>query len=124
MTRSILGAVIGGIIVGVLAFFAPHLLVGLFILALIIRALHFGMGHGYHGHGHRGERLFYLADKVRKMSDEEYAEFKEKMGGGFYGGYHGHGYHHSHCGCGCGCNCGCGSKSNKCDCETKKETKE
>ena len=124
MTRSILGTVFCGIIVGVLAFFVPHLLVGLFILAFIIRALHCCMGHGYHRYARHGERLFYLADKVRKMSDEEYAEFKEKMGGGFNGGYHGHGYYHSHCGCGCGCNCGCGSKSGKCECEPKKETKE
>ena len=124
MTKSILGTVIGGIMVGALAFFVPHLLVGLFIFAIIIRTLHFVMGHGYHGHGHRGERLFYLADKVRKMSDEEYAEFKQRMGGDFNGDYHRHGYHHSHCGCGCGCNCGCGSKSEKCDCESKKETKE
>lgn len=122
MTRSIFGVVLGGIIVGVLAFFVPHLLIGIFILALIIRALHFSMGHGYYGH--RSGRLFYMADRIRKMSEEEYAEFKEKMGGGFYGGYHGH--YHSHCGCGggCGCNCGCNSKSEKCDCEAKKETKE
>jgi hypothetical protein len=129
MVRSILGTVLCGVAFGALAFFVPHFLIGIMVFFLIVRLLHCGGRHGHcgHGYGHH-ERLFYMADKIRKMSDEEYAEFKEKMGGGFYGGYHGHGHYHSHsqcgCGCGCGCNCGCGSKSEKCDCESKKETKE
>jgi len=123
MTRSILKAVVCGIIVGALAYFVPHLLIGLIILGFIFRAAHCCMGHGYHGYGHRSERLFYMADRIRKMSDEDYAEFKEKMGGGF-NHYHGHGHYHSCCGCNCGCNCGCCSGSGKCDCKTNKETKE
>lgn len=122
MTRSILRAVVCGVILGVMAFFVPHLLVGIFILMLIFRAFHCCMGHGCHGHGRKAERLFYLADKIRKMSDEEYAEFKEKMGGNCCGS-HGH----SHCGCGCNCcggKCSCNSSSDNCNCESKKETKE
>ena len=126
MVRSILGAVIGGVIVGALAFFMPHLLLGIFVFFFIVRLLHCcGRGHGYH-HGHGHDRLFYMADRIRKMSDEDYAEFKTKMGGGCCdNGYHRHG----HCGCGCcGSNCNCGGNCNcnsdeKCDCktETKKE---
>ena len=121
MVRSILGAVIGGVIVGALAFFMPHLLLGIFVFFFIVRLLHCcGRGHGYYGHGyhygHGHDRLFYMADRIRKMSDEDYAEFKTKMGGGFnHSGYHSHG----RCGCGCcGSNCNCG-----CDCKHEGETK-
>ena len=76
MTRSILRAVLCGVIVGALAFFVPKLLLGLFILSLIVRAILCC------GHGHRHQRMFYMADKLRNMSEEEYAEFKEKMGNG------------------------------------------
>ena len=124
MARSIFGVVVGGVIVGALAFFVPHLLLGILVFFLIVRLLHCGGRHGYYGHGHgHHERMFYLADKVRKMSEEEYTEFKTKMGGGNCGGGY-HGYYHSHHGCGCGCNCGCGcgcKSDGKCDCETKKE---
>lgn len=124
MTRSILCAVTGGILVGAAAFFMPHLLLGIIIFFAIIRMLHCGCrsrrsccGSSYGGHSH--ERLFYMADKIRKMSEEEYAEFKTKMGGGCCdSGYH------SHCGCGCGsdCKCNCGTEG-KCDCkqDSKKE---
>ena len=122
MTRSILRAVVCGVIVGALAFFVPHLLLGFFVLVVIVGLLHCcvrGRGCCRHYHGH--ERLFYLADKIRKMNEEEYAEFKTKMGDGCCNsGYHSHG----HCGCGCDCNCGCNCDSNsdsKCDCETKKD---
>lgn len=116
MTRSILRAVVCGVIVGALAFFVPHLLLGFFVLVLIVGLLHrCGRGHGCYGHYHGHERLFYLADKIRKMSEEEYAEFKTKMGDGCCNsGYHSHGH----------CCCGCNSDSNsdsKCDCESKKE---
>jgi hypothetical protein len=112
MTRSIFGVVLGGVIVGVLAFFVPHLLIGIFVLMLIIRVLHCGMGHGCHGRGRHMGKLLYMADLVRKMNDEEYAEFKEKMGGGCCGNGH-----YSHV---CGCGCGCKTESKEC-CDTKKE---
>ena len=122
MTKSILCTVTIGILVGAAAFFMPHLLLGIFILFLLIRLLHCGRrGHGFCSHGSGHERLFYMADKIRTMSEEEYAEFKTKMGGGCCdSGYH------SHCGCGCGCGsdckCNCGTEG-KCDCkqDTKKE---
>lgn len=106
MTRSILKAIICGVIVGALAFFLPHFLLGIFVVFFLIRLFHggcrrhYGCGHGYNGHP---RRMFYMADMVRKMSEEEYAVFKENMGGGC-----------------------CNSKATKSDCcETKKveETK-
>jgi len=118
MTRSILHAVICGAIVGALAFFMPHLLIGIFIFCAVVGAFHccgrrYGCcGHrGFHGRGH--ERLFYMADRIRKMSNEEYEEFKTKMGGGcFDNGYH----RHIHC-----C-CGSMSEEKEC-CQSKKEEK-
>lgn len=111
MTRSILRAVIIGVIVGAMAFFMPHLLLGILVFMFLIRLFccggrgHGCCGHGYR-HGHRQGRLFYMADKIRSMSEEEYAEFKEKMGG--------------EC-CNSDSDC-CGSKSTKSACcESKKE---
>ena len=128
MTKSILCTVTIGILVGVAAFFMPHLLLGIIIFFAIIRMLHCGCrsrrgccGSSYGGHHH--EKLFYMADKIRKMSEEEYAEFKTKMSGGCCdSGYHSH----SHCGCGCGSNCNCGGNCNcnsesNCDCKDSKK---
>ena len=42
-------------------------------------------GHHY-GHGPMHEHMFYWVDKVRNMSDEEFAEFKNKMDKGFGSG--------------------------------------
>jgi hypothetical protein len=105
MTRSILHAVICGVIVGALAFFMPHLLIGLFIFCFIVRAFHCC------GHGHRHQRIFYMADKIRKMNDEEYAEFKANMGGGCCN--HGH-HRHGHC-------CGGSMSEDKECCKSKKD---
>lgn len=114
MTRSILGAIVGGVVVGALAFFVPHFLLGILIFLLIVRLLHCGVrGYGCYGHGHhhRHERLFYMADRIRKMSEEEYAEFKTKMDGGCCNkGYH----RHRHC-------CGDSKSAEKECCESKKE---
>jgi len=112
MTKSILCTVFCGIIVGVLAFFMPHLLIGLFIFCAIVRVFHCcGRRRGCCGQGH--ERMFYMADRIRKMSEEEYDEFKTKMVGGCCdNGYHRH--HHGHC---CG---GAVSEEKEC-CNSKKE---
>ncbi len=124
MTKSILCTVTTGILVGATAFFMPHLLLGIFIFFIIIRLLHCGRRrHGCCGTSSRHERLFYMADKIRKMTDEEYAEFKTKMGGGCCNS----GYH-SHCGCGskckccsdCNCDCNC-NNDGKCDCKDSKK---
>jgi len=105
MTKSILCIALSGVIVGALAFFMPHLLIGLFVLCFIIRAFHCC------GHGHRHQRLFYMADKVRNMSEEEYADFKANMGGGCC--HRGH-HHHSHC-------CSGSTSTDRNCCKSKKE---
>lgn len=95
MTRTIVRAVIGGVFVGALAFFVPKLLLGLIILCVIISAFHCCGGH-HHCGGHRfgSKQMFYLADKIRKMSDEEFEEFKTVFGDDCCStGYH----HHGHC---------------------------
>lgn len=90
MTKSILCAVIFGIVVGAAAFFVPKMLLGIFIFCALMRLFHC-CSHRHHGRGR-----FYMADKIRTMSDEEYAEFKTQMAGGCCNsGYH----HHRHCGC-------------------------
>jgi hypothetical protein len=115
MTGSILRAVVCGVIAGALAFFMPHLLLGIFIFVLVVRLFHCCGRGQYYGHYNHHERLFYMADRIRKMSEEEYAEFKIKMGGGCCNsGYHSHGH------CCCGSDCDCKSDS-KCDNESKKE---
>jgi len=114
MTRTVLHAVICGIIVGALAFFVPKLLIGLFILSIICRAFHCcGRAYRCCGHGHGHQRMFYMADRIRKMSDAEYEEFKTNMGGGCCdNGYH----HHNHC-------CGGSKSEDKECCKTEKKEK-
>jgi len=80
MTNSILKTVLVGIIIGALAFFMPKLLVGIFIFSMIMR-LFCRCGHGHCGGHHCGGR-FQMMDKIRSMSEEEYAEFKNNHGRG------------------------------------------
>ncbi len=90
MTKSILCAVIFGIVVGAMAFFVPKMLLGIFILCAVMRIFHCCC------HRHHSRGRFHMADNIRAMSDEEYAEFKAQMVGGCCNsGYH----HHLHCGC-------------------------
>jgi hypothetical protein len=114
MTKSIVCTVLTGILVGAAAYFMPHLLLGILIFFGIISLLHCGhRRHGCCGHNYGHERMFYMADRIRKMTDEEYEEFKTKMSGGCCdNGYHRHG----HC---------CSSKDSeeKECCQSKKEEK-
>ena len=105
MTRTILRAVIGGIFVGALAFFVPKLLIGLIILCVVIHAFHCCCGHHRCG-GHRmgSKKMFYLADKIRKMSDVEFEEFKTVFGDDCCSTGH---YYHGHC---------CGSQASDEEC--------
>ncbi|MFZ4582840.1 MAG: hypothetical protein ACOYM7_09345 [Paludibacter sp.] len=80
MTRTILKTVFVGIIIGALAFFMPKLGVGILIISLLMR-LFCRCGHGRCCSHHRGSR-FQMMDKLRSMSDEEYAEFKNNHGMG------------------------------------------
>jgi len=88
MTKSILCAVIFGIVVGAAAFFVPKMLLGFFIFFALMRLFHC-CSHRHHNRGR-----FHMADKIRSMSDEEYAAFKTQMIGGCCNSGH-----HRHCGC-------------------------
>lgn len=94
MTKTIVKAVIGGLIVGTLAFFVPKVLIGLLVFCLIMSAFHC-CGHRHRCGGHHrfgSKQMFYLADKIRKMSDEEYEEFKTVFGDDCcQNGHHHHG---------------------------------
>ncbi|MDD4968156.1 MAG: cytochrome C oxidase subunit IV family protein [Paludibacter sp.] len=76
--------------------------------------------HGDHHHGHHDHmhgQLFYWADKIRSMSDEEFTEFKNNMNTGFGRGRWGKDSESYD-------RCRCGKKSAAdCDCDTtdKKE---
>ncbi len=113
MTRTIVKAVIGGLIVGALAFFAPKVLLGLFIFCLIMSAFHCcGARHRCGGHRMGSKKMFYLADRIRKMSDEEYEEFKTVFGDECCSNGH---HHHGHC-------CGSEAKNEEC-CKSDKQSK-
>jgi len=90
MTKSILCTVIIGVVVGAAAFFVPKMLLGIFIFCAVMHMFHCCC------HRHHSRGRFHMADNIRAMSDEEYAEFKAQMvGGRCNSGYH----HHRHCGC-------------------------
>jgi hypothetical protein len=90
MTKSILCTVIIGILVGATAFFVPKMLLGIFIFCAVMRLFHCCC------HRHHSRGRFHMADNIRAMSDEEYADFKAQMVGSYCNsGYH----HHQHCGC-------------------------
>jgi len=82
MTKSILKVVAAGIAIGTIAFFMPKLLVGIFILAILIRLIFCRKGHGHCGH-HHGMHRFEMGDKIRSMSDAEYTEFKNMHSFGY-----------------------------------------
>ncbi|MBV5281512.1 MAG: hypothetical protein JZU53_03665 [Paludibacter sp.] len=87
MTKSILCTVVFGIVVGVTAFFVPKMLLGIVLFFAAMRLFHCCC------HRHHSRGRFYMADKIRTMSDEEYAEFKVQMVGGCCNS----GYQHSSC---------------------------
>ncbi len=90
MTKSILCTVTIGIIVGIMAFFVPKMLLGILILGMLMRLFHC-CSHRHHSRGR-----FHMADRIRTMSDEEYAEFKTQMVGGCCNSGH---HHHRHGSC-------------------------
>lgn len=88
MNRSIVKPIVFGILFGTAVFFVPFLVVRtiflFMIIGLVFRLLWWGKGGRHRQHYH----LAY-ADKIRNMSDEEYAAFKAKAG-------HHHCYHRGH----------------------------
>jgi len=90
MNRSIFKPIVFGVLFGTAAFFVPFLIIKMFffflVLGLIFRLF------WWNGRSHYRMRYHMVyADKIRNMSDEEYAAFKNKAGH-----YH-HCYHHGYC---------------------------
>ncbi len=83
MKKNLVKPIIGGILFGAAIFFAGPFL--FFILLLKFIFTPFGMGrmmmhHRYYSPmGMHPNMRYAMADKIRSMSEEEYASFKEKM---------------------------------------------
>lgn len=80
MKKSILKPIAAGMLIGAIAFIMPFFLLRAFLFILIIGGLirlfagrRFGRGFG----GARFRPVF--ADKIRNMSEDEYAQFKQKF---------------------------------------------
>ncbi|MCC6371304.1 MAG: hypothetical protein IT236_09895 [Bacteroidia bacterium] len=89
MTKSILKTVVFGALVGAALFFAPKFIIGLCIFFGIMRLFMFGRMR------HHAMYQYVMADKVRNMSDEEFARFKNNMFGAQ--GHCNHNYDRGHC---------------------------
>ncbi len=87
MKRNVLEPIIGGVLLGALVFFMGPLLFIVLLLKFIFTP--FGMGRmamrgRYAGpKGFNPKMRFAMADKIRSMSDDEFASLKEKMNNKF-----------------------------------------
>jgi len=79
MKRSIVKPIIGGVLIGLGAFFAPWLLCKIMLFFFIVGGIFrliFWSRMGRWGH----PRMYMAyADKIRGMNEEEYSAFKGKM---------------------------------------------
>lgn len=83
MNNNLIRSILAGLLLGVALFVMPFFLVRLVFFFLIIGALFRLFGGGRRGWG-RGRGFGYtpaFADRIRQMSDVEYAEFKQKYQG-------------------------------------------
>ena len=88
MNKQILKPIIGGMVLGTIVFFTGPLLLIVLLLKFIFTP--FGMGRmmmhqRFAGHsiGFNPQMRFAMADKIRNMSDDEFASLKEKMNSKF-----------------------------------------
>lgn len=79
MNRGIIKSVIGGALIGAAAFFAPFLLIKTVLFFFIIGAIFRMIFWRRMYHWGRPHMYMAMADKVRNMSEEEYAELKNKI---------------------------------------------
>lgn len=88
MNKSVFKTIIAGVFIGTLVFFVGPLLLLVFLLKFIFTP--FGRARmGWYGHPRMmGAQRFAFADKIRTMSDEEFASFKSNFQQGFNGGCH------------------------------------
>lgn len=76
MNRQLIKTILGGALLGAALFYIPF-----FILKVMVIFLLFSMMFRFFGRhrGYRGPYGWAYADKIRNMSDDEYANFKERM---------------------------------------------
>ncbi len=79
MNRGIIKSVIGGILIGTAAFFAPFLLIKTLLFFFIIGAIFRMIFWRRMFHYARPMMQTAYADKIRNMSEEEFTAFKSKM---------------------------------------------
>ena len=87
MNNQLLKTILIGALLGAALFFLPFFILKVFVIFLLFGIFFrfFGRHRGYRGY--RGPWGWAYADKIRNMSDEEYATFKERMSRGRCG-YH------------------------------------
>ncbi|MBL7753810.1 MAG: hypothetical protein JNM44_04975 [Chitinophagaceae bacterium] len=76
MNKHLLKAILGGMLVGTVLFFAGPFIFIVLLLKFIFTP--FGMGRAMAYRGSRG-MSFAMADRIRTMSDEAYQQYREKM---------------------------------------------
>lgn len=86
MKKGILKSIITGVLLGTFVFFTGPLLFIVLLLKFIFTP--FGMGRMMHRRmagpmGFNPQMRFAMADKIRNMSEEEFASLKEKMNSKF-----------------------------------------
>lgn len=81
MTVSFLKAIVWGALIGSLAYFAPFIIISFLIIGLIIK-LSF---RNRFMHGHYGSHHLAYADKIRTMSEDDYAGYKARFSSGHFG---------------------------------------
>lgn len=72
MTKLIFKSVLVGVLFGAVAFFMPKLLLGIIVFGLVMKLLRSCCGSSCCGGRSKGLEMM---DKIRSMSDAEYAEF-------------------------------------------------
>lgn len=78
MTKQILKTILAGVLAGAAFFLVPFFLLRVIVFALIIGAVFRLLGFGRHRFAGRMNLAF--AEKLRNMSDEEWAAFKQRPG--------------------------------------------
>jgi len=75
MITSVIKTILIGAIIGALAFFAPFVILGFLVISLIMKL---AFRHRFR-HGHFGMHHLAYAEKIRNMSEEEFAGYKGKF---------------------------------------------
>ena len=76
MNKHLLKAILGGMLVGTVLFFAGPFIFIVLLLKFIFTPFGMGRAWGYRG---RHGMPFAMADRIRTMSDEAYQQYREKM---------------------------------------------